>query len=257
MFKLFLLTFFSLNAHFSYCIKDNSLKESQTLLQQTKTKEVINTLKKSLSENPNDPHILYNLGIAEYKANNLSTALGYLRHSRNLKPFSFVIYKNLKKIESKASLIISPFHSSFEEFKRNLLDFIPLSFLFFTTLLLLFIVSFYFIKFSYIRQKSFDEELPPPQLKYRFVFLSFFEVILLTLLIFKFYDYYNPRATVLKEAVVLSAPSQESSTLFKLDAGEEVVLKRTNQGWTLIEQLNGMKGWIKSDSLYQHSGKKI
>jgi hypothetical protein len=67
----------------------------------------------------------------------------------------------------------------------------------------------------------------------------------------KTWDMSETRATIVVEKVsVLTAPTDQSASLFDLFEGLEVVVRQTHDNWMQVTYPGGMTGWIPKTSLF-------
>ncbi|MCB0350480.1 MAG: hypothetical protein KDD38_04815, partial [Bdellovibrionales bacterium] len=68
---------------------------------------------------------------------------------------------------------------------------------------------------------------------------------------------FETRATVIANAVPLrTGPNVEDNSIFDLIEGFDVVVRQVQNSWALITVSGGVSGWVPTDTLFQHTGKK-
>jgi tetratricopeptide (TPR) repeat protein len=198
-----------------------------------------------LTESPEDPALLYNLGLIEFTDQHPGRALAYWRKALYLRPGYAPALEGISKIEKikKSNL---PAYSFWQK--------IPLyaSLSFFLGLSLLFIVLTTVSAVRWRRAIKLQTSKPTLTLP---IALSGSTLLFLSLAFLTYsLAHYQKLGIILADTPVHSSPSQDSPALFNFNEGDEVSVFRENENWIQVQRSATALGWIKKEQLFIHSG---
>lgn len=200
-----------------------------------------------LEQYPENPALLYNLGLAEYNLGHAGLALGLWRKARYLDQNFIPATQAIDFVEEQLFPQVSN-PSVFQSIFKSL-SALPL---FLWTLLFLTSAFFFFwfaIEFGAKRKTSPTEW---PLWIYSLIPLFIFSGVMTSLLTI---DQQTHKATVIeKNLQTHTGPSTESPTLSELQEGEIVIIENLHSGWVQIRTLNGSPGWIPQKSIITFGG---
>ncbi len=200
--------------------------------------------------------VYYNLGLVEYEAKNIGPAVGFWRKALELDPHNRLAEQSLAFIQKRIEHPeLNRQNDNLEILHERLLKHSQLEYL---TLLSVFIfVAATWLLLSYLgeRRRSREQQLAQPALPWisgllfvLFIFSSFISGA-------KLYDLNVSRATVLLNKIsVLSAPDPESTLLFELFEGLEVVVESSHGDYLQVTFPGGMTGWTLKKNLLLNGG---
>lgn len=213
---------------------------------------------RALEEQEDNPAILYNLGLVEFKTQNPYLALAFWRKTLFLSPLHPWVRQALKTYhEQKEAHLDKKFWPLFRE---KVLSYFSLHFILGVSLILMTLSGFLFIrhqKWSYEKKNDSVSSSPfvPSWLRSFIFFLFFFS---LGLSGFKVLEAIQPRATVIIDSSPLRiGPKEEDNILLNVEGGSEVILKQKKQKWFRVISDSGASGWVLSSSLFQTSGRSL
>lgn len=215
--------------------------------------------KAAWSSEPKNSLVLYNWGLSEYQLENKGMALATWRKALFLDPDLEPAAKAIEFLMATTPVGHSTFRGSYwESFRTRVLSRISINQIFFLTLIFLISCGWLVIRYLGQRKLAIDEELPLPPVPWMGMALLLFFIAFQVTAALKVYDYFTPRATVISQTVtVKSAPTKESSTLFEIYEGSEVLLKRKSSDWSQVKYPGGLTGWVESQSLFHTSGREL
>lgn len=208
---------------------------------------------------PDNPFVLYNWGLSEFQLGNKGMALAAWRKALFLSPSLSLAETAIEFLMTTTSLgHNSRSQGYWELIRQKVLSKISANQAFFMSLI--FLLGFGWIAIKYFGQRKFaiDEELPLPSTPWMGIALFLFFLLAQTTAALKIYDYFSPRATVISQTVtVKSAPSAESSNLFEIYEGSEVLLKRKTPEWSQVKYPGGLTGWVQNQNIFHTSGREL
>lgn len=193
-----------------------------------------------LKKHPNDPTLLYNLGLVESNDAHEERALAYWRRALFLSPGHGPSLKAISQLKPEIANHSWPFLIYWR---------IPLAILFSLTFLFWCLCAIFIINNLRRRKK----QLP----------LSWFMPISIGTLFFIFLafsvdGYWNLFAqtsgTLITNTPAAAAPSKDSPSLFDFKEGDNVIVLRRNSDWLQVQKSETAVGWINSSALLIHSG---
>jgi len=143
-----------------------------------------------------------------------------------------------------------------ESIQRNL-EFISLHESLWIIALLLAGTGGLWIRYWADRRHALDEEAPLPPFPGAAAGLTVALLACLGLSAMKFRMSLKTRATVVvKKASARSLPAQEGVSLFEVNGGSEVLLRRRDKEWSQVQNSEGSSGWVSNHELFITSGNR-
>jgi tetratricopeptide (TPR) repeat protein len=199
-----------------------------------------------LNSNPQDPVLLYNLGLVEMTDKHPGRALAYWRKALYLSPGYSPVLAGMAQLK-KSKLLPPDAQVS------------PMAWLYWrvplTILLALSLALFVATGVLWVRVASRAKSGQPGPV----MGLSVSAVLLVVFLGLSAHDYqlyhYETKATIMEAtAPAFSSPSIEAPSLFEFREGDEVTIRRTQEDWIQVQKSATAVGWIKKNQLLIHSG---
>jgi tetratricopeptide (TPR) repeat protein len=199
-----------------------------------------------LTQHPNDPVLLYNLGLVEYTDKHPGKALAYWRKALYLQPGFSPALSGIRQVHR----VIPNFKSNEASIAKELYWRVPLWFFFGSTFIFFVFAGALWILHIARRKKDAPSSSLGP------VLASTFFLIFISLTLHAYISYYEPlQGTILDSPVaVRSAPSEESPSLLEFNEGDEVVILRTQDNWLQVQKSATAAGWIPKEKALVHSG---
>lgn len=197
-----------------------------------------------LTQHPNDPVLLYNLGLVEMSDQHPGKALGYWRKALYLQP-------NFAPALSGIRQVHKVFHNDQDNsFWNELYWRIPLWF-FLSAAFIFFISSglLWILHCARRKQEKPSSLVSPLFTSLLFLFFAGFGV-------HSYVTYYDTtKATVMEGSLAArSSPSEGSPSLVNFSEGDEVVVLRRQETWLQVQKTATALGWVPETSVLLHSG---
>lgn len=195
---------------------------------------------------PENASALYNLGLTEYRLGNEGQALGLWRKALAVAPGFAQANHAIDWAKQRLPRSAAPTEfSSWEQFREMFLVTIPISSYLFLIVGLLLACGWLVLRYLGNRRRAILDERPMPPFPWVAAVFATLWICMLGLAGAKFYDSSVLRATVVQEKVpVRTAPDAESTALFDLFEGYEVIVRNSQQGWFQVTQPGGLTGWV-------------
>lgn len=199
-----------------------------------------------IQDSPDDPVLLYNLGLVELTDQHPGRALAYWRKALYLRPGFAPAREGLNRIEGQKTSGIPPV-----AWWQKLSRYVSLS-----LLLAAFLVSFSLCLFFVIRwwrAQKFQLTKPPLYLP---LILGTLTIVFagLSWLHYSQTQQHVLATVMLPSAAVHSSPTEDSPALFDFREGEEVRVRRADGDWFQVQKGATAIGWIKKEQIFIHSG---
>lgn len=202
---------------------------------------------------------LFNWGLSEFYLGNLGMAAAAWRKALFLSPDFGAARQALDYVQTTSNLNgnISG-KSHWETFRNQVLNRITIHQILSLTLISLLASGWLIVRYLGRRTTALNEELPMPPLPTIGLLLLVLFLVGQTISALKIYDHLQPRATIIKDRIMVhSAPTETSSELFELYGGVEVILKRSQDNWSQVRYPGGLTGWVKNQWIFHTSGREI
>jgi tetratricopeptide (TPR) repeat protein len=199
-----------------------------------------------LTQHPNDPTLLYNLGLVEFTDKHPGKALAYWRKALYLQPGFSPALSGIRQVHR----VIPNFKSNETSIAQEIYWRVPLWFFFGSTFVFFVFAGALWILHNARGKKGLASSSLGP------VLASAFFLIFLSLSLHAYLSYYLPlKGTVLESpAAIRSAPSEDSPSLLEFNEGDEVVILRTQNNWLQVQKSATAAGWIPKEKVLVHSG---
>lgn len=201
-----------------------------------------------VAEHPDNPALLYNLGLAEYQLGQYGMALGLWRKARYLNSDFTAAQMAIDFTEEQ--LFPNKREQSFIVSIYNSLKSLPLWLWLACSFLTFFFTSYFSLEYGV--KKKFSIGLWPTWIFFVFpIFLisSFFAANL-------FISSQKKLATVVPRDLMTRAnPSESSPTMNELDEGQVVTVEKVYGPWAQIRTQSGTPGWVPQQSIIIFKGR--
>ena len=201
-----------------------------------------------LAEHPENPSLLFNLGLAEYQLGNFGMALGLWRKARFLDQSFAPVSNAIEFTEEK--LFPDQQSSSFFIVIFNWLKNRPAHLWLLISFLSLALGGWLTLEYGVKRRLPFSLW---PTLIYFAAPLFLFSSVFSSLVVI---DESKTKATVIEKNQLTHAnPSDTSPTLSELNEGQVVFVEKAHGSWVQVRTFNGSPGWVPQTSLIAFRGK--
>lgn len=201
-----------------------------------------------VQENPENPALLYNLGLAEYQLGRFGMALGLWRKARNLDSSFTPVEEAIAFTEEK--LFPDKGHETFIVSIYKALTTLPLWMWCSLSLLTFFLASYFSLEYGVKKRLSIN--LWPTwvfTIFPIFLFSTFFAFNLFT-------SSRQMMGTVIERNLLTHAnPTESSPTLSELEEGQVVSVEKVHQNWLQIRSQRGAPGWVPQSSVIIFKGR--
>ncbi len=205
----------------------------------TKAQELLVPL---LQEHPENPAILYNLGLVEYQLGNAGMALGLWRKARfldqSLKPTQLAIEY------AEEQLFPDPSPPSFIVVLYNSMKRLPFEVWGALCLLSFFLGAWFAVDLGIKKRRHIS--LWP-------AWIYFILPVFFVSSFFAFQLYYERQQTlgtvITQNQLTRANPSETAPTLSELSEGQVVVIEKTHGPWLQVRTLKGSPGWVPQTSI--------
>ncbi len=228
--------------------------------QESKFEQAKASFQTALQEEPQNPLINYNLGLTEWKLGHLGMSLGLLRRAQYSDPSFREALKAETFVREGLKVKDLPHQISlWETLRQELLKPVSMDALLVVTMLLLFISGYTIPKYLGARRRALEDESPTMPNPFTGGLSGLLLIAVVVISGMKLFDLRIQRATVVVQKVeARSGPEPDSSTLFELFEGLEVIVRRSfldsnQREWVQVTYPGGMTGWISSNDMISHS----
>lgn len=235
------------------------------LLNEGKVEEAKFKLSEFVEQNPRNAQALFNLGLAEFKLQNIGIAIGLWRRAMHFSPSLDSARQAIDFASDQLKVKALPHQVSYwEEVRKFIL--IHFSFLALSTVSLLILTTGFWFLIGYFarRRKMMESDgVVSTSLPIAPSILTFIGLIMGSLSVMKIIDRNIARATIIEEKVFARAsPGENQAELFELYEGLEVVVRNAQgdtprEGWVQVTYPGGSTGWIPRSSVLFQSGSTI
>jgi tetratricopeptide (TPR) repeat protein len=203
-----------------------------------------------LAQGAVQPTVLHNLALAEFQLDQKPMALALWRKALSIQPSFRPAREGRAYLESKMQM--HPFETDSLNLwvHRNLesLSFFDLLWL---NALVILLAGWQWIEYFGRRGQAFAEGSSLPTFPTMAALLSAVFIGLVTLAALKGKDSFSDRATITAAKVsARSLPADGGVGLFDLSGGNEVLIRRQQDGWSQVQNSDGSTGWVKDSDLY-------
>lgn len=200
-----------------------------------------------VTDNPENPILLYNLGLSEYQLGHFGKALGLWRKARSIDPQFKPTQQAIEFTEEQ--LFPEQKSSNFIVILFNTLKGLPLWAWALLSLLTFLLSSYWSLEYGVNRKVG---------LSHWPIWLYFmFPLFLLSssMAVVSYREASQLMATVISQNQKTKIlPNAESPSLFELTEGQVVAVERWQGAWAQIRTSNGAPGWVPSEALISYKG---
>ncbi len=202
--------------------------------------------------------VYYDLGLVEYESKNLGPAVANWRKALALDPNNQLADQSLLFIKKRIEHPELNRHTdNFEVLRERLLNHSQLEYLVLFSCFIFLGSSWLLLSYIGERRRSREQELTVPTLPWTMPIMALLLVISIGMSGAKIYDSSLVRATVLPSKIqVLSAPDAESTQLFELFEGLEVIVESSQGEYVQVSFPGGMTGWTLRKNLMLNDGQE-
>lgn len=205
-------------------------------------------------QEPDQPELLLNWGLAEFQAGRRGLAIGIWRRALTLNP-SLSSAREALTFATQA-LQLQDFNQSslVGRLRNNVLAYVGFNQMMSVTLIFLATGGWLLLGYFGKRRKALRQDLPLPQFSWAGSLLTFAFMMSLLLTVLKGIETTIPHATATTMITARTAPDKTSSSLFELREGSDVIVRQAKEGWSQVRHPGGMSGWVPNETLFQTSG---
>jgi len=202
-----------------------------------------------IKESPNDPTLLYNLGLVEYTDQHPGRALAYWRKALYIHPGFSPALAGMRKLE--AAKLPSLDSISWGE---RLSFYIPLSWLLCLFTACLIVSAFLFVRWR--RARKFHLEAPSLALPLSLLAVGTCSAFLAGLY-FQKTELQDLATIMVPSSAVHSSPSDSSPALFDFREGDSVLIRRAHGPWYQVQKGATSIGWLQKQDVFVHSSRNF
>lgn len=209
---------------------------------------------KLLSLRPADAHVMHNLALTYFQLEQRPLAMAYWRKALTAAPDYKPARISKEYLEQRMNM--RPFERDPVKLwlRENLAGLSVIEASWFVALLLA-ASGFFWIRYTSERVTAVEEERAMPHFPVAALLLSGTLVLALITTGLKIKQLSLTRATVIEAKVsVRSLPSEGGVSVFDLNGGSEVVIRRRDNGWAQVLSSDGNSGWLKQSEILVTSG---
>ncbi len=227
--------------------------------QQGQYVEAQNAFQSLLESYPNNPTLLFNLGLAHYRLGHYGFATGLWHKVLDQNPYFVKATEAINFTQKQISIQGPSSQTSWgERIRKWVLVYIPWDVCLFLTAIFGFF--FLWLKIKYLAICRFvvkkGDERPAIPTSLIVLGLTFVFVLFVTLM--KVKDHTTLRAiTISPKSLVYVSPSQETASLFELSEGSHVIIEQVNNNWVQVIDLKGQIGWVQQKDIFHYAGEKL
>ena len=214
-------------------------------------------LERADAQQPDQPDILYNLGVVEMKSGRLGLAIALWRKALAIDPESRQVALALSWAQPKLGAANAIAATDVGEWlHQRIFSRVPMRDLLFLALLLLAASTWTWLRF--VRKRRLSETETATQVSpWAASVFSVALVSILTLLGAQVLWLQTTRATVIAAKVdVRTTPSPDSASLYELFEGNEVLVRQSEGEWAQVSMAGGLTGWLPLTQIYvTHAGR--
>jgi tetratricopeptide (TPR) repeat protein len=199
-----------------------------------------------LKESPNDPVLLYNLGLVEMTEKRPGKALAYWRKALYLRPGYSPALEGVKKIEKLK--IPGLLNSSW---LAKMPWYLSLSSLLALTLFSWTLTTIFAIRWRKAQKWNLPQRALIP---FSVCFVVAATTTYLSWSHFSSTHKWSSATIIVDSASVHSSPSADAPSLFDFKEGDSVRLHRANGDWVQVQKSATALGWVKKEQILVHSG---
>lgn len=197
---------------------------------------------------------LTNWGLSAFQEGKKGLAVGLWRRALNVDPTAGAARSALEFASRTMQLREPETGFWFDRLQNQILGRVRLDQMLASSLVFLVLGGWPMVTYFGRRRRALRDEQPLPVFSWVGAAMAVIFVAVVSLTGLKAISWSIPRATAVTNVVVRTGPDQQSSSLFDLREGADVVVRQAKKGWTQIRHPGGMSGWVPQDTLFQTSG---
>lgn len=197
---------------------------------------------------------LTNWGLSAYQEGKKGLAVGLWRRALNVDPTARTARAALAFASKAMQLQEAEDRFWLDRLENRILGQVRLDQMLGASLLFLVLGGWPMVTYIGRRRRALRDEQPTPAFSYVGLIMAALFLATVTLTGLKAMAWTTPRATAVTAVSVRTGPDTQSSSLFDLTEGADVVVRQAKKGWTQIRHPGGMSGWVPQDTLFQTSG---
>ena len=227
--------------------------------QQSQYLEAQNAFQSLLKSYPNNPTLLFNLGLVHYQLEHYGLAIGLWHKVLDQNPYFAKATQAIDFTQKKISIQRSLSQISWQERMRKwVLIYISWDICLFLTAAFGFFFLWLKIKYLAAYNLALKKGDNRPAISTRFFLLGLSFALTLVFTLMKIKEHTTLRATIISPKVsTYISPSQETASLFELLEGSDVIIKQMNNNWVQVSDLEGQMGWIQQKHVFHYAGKEL
>ncbi len=226
------------------------------LYQEQKYDEAGQKFKKEFLDGKDFAALHYNWGLASYKLKKRGLAVGLWRRALFIDPDFRPAAQALEFSSQELPRDMTDSLSTWSLFRSRILDRASLNKFLVLSWIFLALGGFLTIRYLAARRVSLRQELPMPRAPTVGIALITGLFIFVALSAGKFISLFEIHATVIDATASLrTGPSLEDNAIFDILEGFDVIIETVHSGWAQVTLTSGQSGWVKTDALFQHTGK--
>ncbi len=240
----------------SYDTAEAAFIEGVRFYQNQKYPDAYNAFRQAYFHDPNNKSAAYNLGITAAKVNRLGIAVGALRRALNLDRSFDAAEEHLKELSQKVPAAQAHSGGSpMEKLKKQVVHFFSIDLVLALLLMALTFTGWQWLKYLGHKKKAFEEDLPLPDLPIKALVGTGANLLLIIIATLVVMELILTRATILPPSQSLfTGPNEKSASIFELNQGQEVIVRKTLDEWSLITYPGGFTGWVPNETIFTHTG---
>jgi tetratricopeptide (TPR) repeat protein len=251
---LLLLSFFNLRAGAQDPSPNDLFQNGLAAYQNQRYDDARAYFERLLSLRPGDAHVMHNLALSYFKLEQKPLALAYWRKALNISPHYRPALVSREFLEQRMNM--RPYERDpFKLWLRENLTSVSLAEASWLVAFLLAGSGFFWIRYASGRMTAIEDERPLPPFPSLALLLTAMLISSLVLTGMKVKQLATTRATVLaSKASAHSLPAEDSVSVFDLNGGHEVIVRRRDGDWVQVQNSDGSGGWLRQSELLITSG---
>jgi len=239
-------------------VQEDGFQSGTHLLQEQKYDEAFAQFQNEYAAGKQFAALFYNWGLSAYKLQKLGLAVGLWRRALSADP-------ELRRAQAALNFVshelprdsVSYEKSGWTSLRQNIFDRVSLNKLLAIAWIFFLTAGLLLIRYAGARKRALVTDQPLPGIPYVGYVFSLLFVVSLALSAGKAISLFETRATVTTAAASLhTGPSNDDNVIFDLIEGLEVTVKQVKDSWSQVTIASGVTGWVSTENLFQHTGKK-
>lgn len=250
-----LLTLLLLSLSTASFASEDLFQKGLAAYQNRKYDEARAEFEKIAESGPVTARLLHNLALTYYQLNQKPHALALWRKALAIDPTFRAARTGRELLEGRFNM--RPFErDSLSAWLRQSMEFISFFEALWVIAALLSLCGWLWIRYLAERRAALDEERPLPPFPTAAVASVVLLLVALGLGGLKASYTFTPRATVVTDSASLrSLPAEDGVGLAELPGGSEVLVRRSDDGWTQVQNSEGATGWVKNAEILVTTGR--